>query len=191
MSYSSPGAGFRTWHVVVFLGFVVLVIDIASMQMMGQKTNQFAFVSEPPRPLPKADQPQPAELPPGTKWVTLSANDAVRNLVGPGVRVSVLAARGIGDTRKVFRLLLDVEVVSVDTSLPPDRPDVRVNLALTDKESRAVELAQARGWTLTMKLRPSGKKPEHDIDEVIAFLEGTPLNEPEVAPPPRPVNENR
>src|SRR6266545_411860 len=45
MSYDPyPGMGLRTWHVVVFLGLVVLVADIVSLQMLGSKTNSFTFV---------------------------------------------------------------------------------------------------------------------------------------------------
>jgi hypothetical protein len=58
MGYSCyPESGLRTWHVAVFLGFVVLVADIASIQMLGPKTNQFTFSTAPPRPAAGADRP--------------------------------------------------------------------------------------------------------------------------------------
>jgi hypothetical protein len=57
VSYSHPGAWFRTWHVFVFLGVVVLVADIASIQMIGSNTNQFTYSTGPARPVASADRP--------------------------------------------------------------------------------------------------------------------------------------
>ena len=64
MGYSGyPESGLRWWHVVVFLGFVVLVADIASMQMLGPKANQFTFPTGPARPAASADRPSPPLAP--------------------------------------------------------------------------------------------------------------------------------
>src|SRR5262249_52351324 len=82
MSYSSPGAGFRTWHVVVFLVVVVVAVDIMSIQLMSPQNNSFSYVSAPatqPRSPVLVDVLVAAkDLPVGTKFTREELEKAVK-----------------------------------------------------------------------------------------------------------------
>ena len=197
MSYSSPGTGPKAWHVVVFLGFVVLVVDLATIRMVGNKTNHFAVAPAPaPPPAADAGQTLTVPLPPGMKAVALRTPPGL--CIGPREKWDFLAHIHTGGESKVFELLVDVLVVAVE--LVASKPDMvypeveRASFALTDKQERALELARARGCTLTIKRREKMRTPEenakYDLDAVIKLLEDLPEPLP-IAPPPRPVAENR
>jgi hypothetical protein len=210
MAYSPyPGSsGFRTWHVVVFLGVVVIVADIVSIQMLGTKTNQFQF-SRAPAPAP---QP-PVAAPPGTKSVTIPRNALqVPEGVVAGSRVNVLATLRLGETVKVFALLINVPVLAVDTQ-PAHAKDgasdtSTVSLALTEQQELALTRARQRQWGLKLVPRVPGESPKadksYDISAVLALFQecrfkplpvpDPPASEPQrpaIAPPPRPVREDR
>jgi Flp pilus assembly protein CpaB len=284
MSYSHPGANFRTWHVFVFLGVVIVAVEISSIRMMGRNTNQFTYSTVPARPATAPPVPAPApvpaetvevlvatrdlpvgtvfvtdqnlwvakkvakdnvppgvvthaaelidkrlsrpvrageallatdlsrgfHLPEGTDLVSLTVNPATEPFLVPGSRVDVMASIRLGNTFKVFDLLVNVLVINVNHGVTDTKngvyPDVNeVGFALTKKQAAALELARARGCNLTLKLRNSNRTAEddakYDIDELIKMLENEPtppslkltLDEllAEVAPPPRPVTEDR
>ena len=165
MSYSSPGTGPKAWHVAVFLGLVVLVADIASIQMLGNKTNQFAFAPAPAPPPPAADAgqtptvPLPPDsapkftipLPPGTKAVAIPC-DSWYGKFGPGCKLDVMARLRVGGELKVFDLFVEERVVAMDP-ITPGSDVVMAWFALTDKQAKALELAKARGCTITPKGR--------------------------------------
>ncbi len=75
---SSSKTGLWAW-VVVFLGGVMLVADIASLQMLGTKTNQFVLAPGQPAPQPPAAtpvEPRPVEpRPVETVEVLVAAKD--------------------------------------------------------------------------------------------------------------------
>lgn len=193
MAYSPyPESGLKTWHVVVFLGFVVLVVDIASTRTMSHKTYQEAF----PQAFVQAPTPKPptVELPPGTKLVAIPMDPSqVSESITPGSKPDIMANLQIGGELKVCNLLANVLVVGIDPGTTGS-PVEMVRVALTDKQVRALELAKARGCTLTLKLPGANRTPErdveHDLDANIRFLESLPEPLP-LAPPPRAVHENR
>ena len=193
MAYSPyPESKFRGWHVVVFLGVVVIVADIVSLQMLGTKNEQFQF-SRVPAPAP---QP-PAAAPPKTETVSLSAG--ISSLVGssivPGSRVDVRASIHTAEGRRVFTVAQNLLVLTATVDLPDvDKvlpTVVHVSLEVTEKQARALALVKERGCRVGLKPRyPESKATPVDLDEVIKFLEEVkPVPEPEVAPPPRPKGE--
>jgi hypothetical protein len=216
MAYDSyPGMGIRTWHVVVFFGFVVLVADIVSLQMVGNtNSSNFVTTSKPaPAPVPQV----PGMVSDGTKVVAIPWDNlyAGPKYFVPGCRPDVMASLRTGVELRVFDLLIEVLVVAVDPAASGSHVEM-VWVALTDKQAAALELARSRGWTLTLKLRGTSKPPDekakYDLDEMIKFLDGTlhvcpikileeepqpPVStpafdeRPAIAPVPRPVNRDR
>jgi Flp pilus assembly protein CpaB len=196
MTYYSPGTGPKTWHVVVFLGVVVLVVDIVSIQMLGTRTDQFQFVAVQPRPTADASRPAAVALPPGTDLIGTPFE--VGTHVEPGDQVNVVASFRNGDEPKGFELLLNVPVIFVKRDVSLDKcgpfPNVDlVGLALTKKQMDAWELARARGYTLTLVVRSRDAKDDsgYNIDDVIRSLEEPKEPLREVAPAPRPVKSER
>jgi len=129
-------------------------------------------------------------LPKDTDLVThaIDPRAVVNVFFVPGARVDVIAVRREGDRLKVFRLLEDVLIVSVETSAGAEEM-ARVGFALTEKQTLALELARIRKCEFSYKLRNA--KPDadgYDLDAVLTSLEN---GLPAVAPPPRPVGENR
>jgi len=129
-----------------------------------------------------ADLNKGIALPDGTDLVALSVgpSQAASGFVVPGCRVDVMASLRLGNTLKVFDLLVNTLVINVNHDMTNNKngvyPDInQVGFALTRKEAMLMELARARSCTLTLKLRNQTKPIEADkdynIDEVIKLLE--------------------
>jgi Flp pilus assembly protein CpaB len=140
----------------------------------------------------------------------VGVGQATAEFVGPGSRVNVLATVRSGNKLRTFPLLANMLVVAVDMGVSHDTKGVLPNLSmgmvsfcLTEKQALLLSLAKSRGYTLELVLRDPTKSEEadkdYDIDKVIKMLSDetggappVPGAEPvEVAPPPRPVGENR
>jgi pilus assembly protein CpaB len=129
-----------------------------------------------------ADLNKGIALPDGTDLVALSVgpSQAASGFVVPGCRVDVMASLKLGNTLKVFDLLVNTLVINVNHDMTNNKngvyPDInQVGFALTKKEAVLLELARARSCTLTLKLRNTTKPADADkgynIDEVIKLLE--------------------
>ncbi|MBN9122528.1 MAG: Flp pilus assembly protein CpaB [Planctomycetes bacterium] len=129
-----------------------------------------------------ADLNKGIALPDGHDLVALSigSSQAASGFVVPGCRVDVMASLRLGNTLKVFDLLVNTLVINVNHDMSNNKngvyPDInQVGFALTKKQAAALELARARGCNLTLKLRNQNRPPDEDtkynIDEVIKLLE--------------------
>ena len=121
-------------------------------------------------------------LPDGHDLVALSINasQAASGFVVPGSRVDVMASLRLGNTLKVFELLVNTLVLNVNHDMTNNKNGVyadlnQVGFALTRKQAVLLELARARGCTLTIKLRNEKRTAEEDakysIEETIKLLE--------------------
>ena len=120
-------------------------------------------------------------LPEGHDLMSMSigSSQAASGFISPGCRVDIMASLKLGNTLKVFKLLVNTLIVNVNsdtTSTKAGYPDVsQVGLALTEKERILLELARARGCNLTITLRNEKRNPDADknynIDETIKLLE--------------------
>lgn len=197
-----PGSGIRTWHVAVFLGVVVIAVDIASIRMLGTNANQFVRVPAP--------APQPLAAPPKTETVSLSAPvlGPEASFIVPGCKVDVQVSIHTAEGRRTFtvakNLVLITGQVTVTCQIPP--AIAHVSFEAAEKQARVIALAKERGFWVSLKLRREDSKDTPvDLDEVIKFFETAkpvkaPVRElapaphaapPEVAPAPRPVREDR
>ena len=129
-----------------------------------------------------ADLNKGMALPEGRDLMALSigSSQAASGFIVPGSRVDVMASLRLGNTLKVFKLLVNTLIVNVNQDTTNNKngvyPDVsQVGFALTEKESVLLELARARSCSLTLKLRntnkPSDSDKEYNIDVVIKLLE--------------------
>ena len=120
-------------------------------------------------------------LPDGHDLVSLSVgpSQAASGFIVPGTRVDVMASLRLGNTLKVFELLVNTLVVNVNHDMTNNKagvyPDInQVGFALTRKQAVLLELARARGCTLTIKLRNLNRTTQEDEgynpDEVISLL---------------------
>ena len=198
MFSSTSKTGTFTWA-LVFLGGVVLVADIASMQMMGGNAKQFQFVTAPAQPVPAVPVPK---LPEGQEMVSLPFNPFQGSeFIVPGSRVDLIGSVWVENKVVVFKLSVSVLIVAVDTDVEGGTQGAvpttnTVSLAVTKKQALALSLAQSRGCAVNLVL-PSVKKRDpadhFDIDEVVKYLEalppgGDPAVRFDIAPPPRPVD---
>ena len=129
-----------------------------------------------------ADLNKGMALPDGHDLMALSINSsqAASGFIVPGCRVDIMASLKLGNTLKVFKLLVNTLIVNVNQDTTNSKggvyPDVsQVGLALTEKERVVLELARARSCSLTITLRHTNKPADSDkaynIDEVIKLLE--------------------
>lgn len=148
-------------------------------------------------------------LPDGRDLVSLSigAGSAASGFVPPGSRIDIIASLRLGNTTKVFKLLVNTQIVNANQDLTNNQKtgayaDLnQVGLALNEKEALALELAKSRGCTLTIKLRNDKKSAEddkdYDIEKVLKLLEDkehpaevvAPTTNPEVKKPEPPKTE--
>lgn len=192
-----PESKLRGWHVVVFLGVVVIVADIVSLQMLGTKTDQFQYVKG-PAPAPP---PQPkVEAPPKTETLALDAYvaKAAAGFIGPGSKLHLMASLRTADGVQVFKVAVALPILTITVDDAGEfQATAHVSVAATEKQARAIALAKERGCRLSLKLSsmssPSGDRDDPSrLDEVIKFLEtAKPAPAPEIAPLPRPVREDR
>jgi pilus assembly protein CpaB len=121
-------------------------------------------------------------LPDGKDMVSLSmsAVDAAGGFVGPGSKVDVLARLNVGNSLRVFPLLIDMHVLAVNTHTSYESknggafPDVSmVSLAVTQEEALLLELAKQRGCHMALLLRHEGKPidPNYDMKKIRKLLE--------------------
>jgi Flp pilus assembly protein CpaB len=121
-------------------------------------------------------------LPEGHDLVALSVgpSQAASGFVVPGCRVDVMASLRLGNTLKVFDLLVNTLVINVNHDMTNNKngvyPDInQVGFALTKKEAVLLEMARARNCSLTLKLRntnkPASADGSYNIDEVFKLLE--------------------
>jgi Flp pilus assembly protein CpaB len=121
-------------------------------------------------------------LPDGKDMVSLSmsAVDAAGGFVGPGSKVDVLARLNVGNSLRVFPLLIDMHVLTVNTHTSYESknggafPDVSmVSLAVTQEEALLLELAKQRGCHMSLLLRHEGKSidPNYDMKKIRQLLE--------------------
>jgi pilus assembly protein CpaB len=122
-------------------------------------------------------------LPEGHDLVSLSIgpSQAASGFIVPGCRVDVMASLRLGNTLKVFELLVNTLVLNVNHDMTNNKngvyPDInQVGFALTRKQAVLLELARARGCTITLKLRNEKRTVDEDskynLDETIKLLEG-------------------
>ncbi len=114
-------------------------------------------------------------IPDGYDMVSMPVNvgNAVAGFVGPGSRVDVLATVRLGNKLHAFPLLTNMQVLAVDQTTTYDKNGVfpqlnAVSFAVKDKQALLIKLAEARGCSLSLKLRHTNKKAE--TDEEIARL---------------------
>jgi Flp pilus assembly protein CpaB len=121
-------------------------------------------------------------LPDGKDMVSLSmsAVDAAGGFVGPGSKVDVLARLNLGNSLRVFPLLVDMHVLAINTHTSYESknngafPDVSmVSLAVTQEEALLLSLAKQRGCHLELLLRHEGKPvdPTYDMKKIRKLLE--------------------
>lgn len=129
-----------------------------------------------------ADLNKGMALPDGCDLMALSigSSSAASGFIVPGSRVDIMASLKLGNTLKVFKLLVNTLIVNVNQDTTNNKngvyPDVsQVGLALTEKERVLLELARARSCNLVITLRNTNKPADSDkaynIDEVIKLLE--------------------
>lgn len=134
------------------------------------------------RPLHTGETFNPADLsvggvviPDGYDMVSMPVNvgNAVAGFVGPGSRVDVLATVRLTNKLHAFPLLTNMQVLAVDTVTTYDKNGVfpqlnSVSFAVKDKQALLIKMAEARGCSLSLKLRHANKKQESE--EEIARL---------------------
>lgn len=134
------------------------------------------------RPIHAGETFNPADLsvggvviPEGYDMVSMPVNvgNAVAGFVGPGSRVDVLATVRLTNKLHAFPLLTNMQVLAVDTVTTYDKNGVfpqlnSVSFAVKDKQALLIKMAEARGCSLSLKLRHTNKKPE--TEEEIARL---------------------
>jgi len=110
-------------------------------------------------------------LPDGYDLMSLQINvaQAAAGFIGPGSRVDVMASLRLGNTLKVFKLLVNMLVINVDQQVTYDKtgtfPSMNmIGFAVTDTHCMLLELAKARGCSLSLKLRHPNKSPDGDKD---------------------------
>jgi len=113
--------------------------------------------------------------------LSIGASQAASGFVVPGSRVDVMASLRLGNTLKVFDLLVNTLVVNVNHDMAnANKGGVyadlnQVGFALTKRQSAALELARARGCSLTLRLRNQNRTVEddakYDLEMVIKLLE--------------------
>lgn len=117
---------------------------------------------------------------------------AVAGFVGPGSRVDVLVTVRLGTGTKAFPLLMNMLILAVDQQVAYDKtgtfPQLNsVSFAVTRKQALLMDLARARGCTVSLLLRnpeDKGKEDEgYDIDKVTALLSDDGNKNDVVAPP--------
>lgn len=126
------------------------------------------------RPLHAGETFNPADLsvggvviPEGYDMVSMPVNvgNAVAGFVGPGSRVDVLATVRLSNKLHAFPLLTNMQVLAVDTVTTYDKNGVfpqlnTVSFAVKDKQALLIKMAEARGCSLSLKLRHTNKKAE-------------------------------
>jgi Flp pilus assembly protein CpaB len=108
----------------------------------------------------------------------LSAPQAVAGFVGPGSRVDVLVCVRLGSTIRAMPLLVNMLVLAVDQNTAYSQSGTfptlnSVSFAVERKQALVIELAKARGCTVSLLLRNPESKIQDDkykIDEVIKLL---------------------
>ncbi len=122
-------------------------------------------------------------IPPGHQMIAQSFGvpQAVAGFVTPGSRVDILGTVHLGNKYKAFPVLVNMLILAVDTNtqLPKEQgtfPSLStVSFAVDQKQALVLELAKARGCTMTLLLRnPAEPVTEADtkfnIDDVIKRL---------------------
>lgn len=140
------------------------------------------------RPIRAAETFNPADLskggvvtiPAGMHMHTLQlgAPQAVAGFVGPGSKVDVLVTVRLGSKLTAMPLLVDMLVLAVDQNTAYSQngtfPQLTtVSFAVSRKQAMVLELAKARGCTVSLLLRhPEDKTEEksYKIDDVIKLL---------------------
>jgi Flp pilus assembly protein CpaB len=121
-------------------------------------------------------------LPAGYDLMSLpiGVTQGASGFVGPGSRVDVIASLRLGNTLKVFKLLVNQLVISVNHETTYEKNAAFANMsmvgfAVTDKDATLLQLAQARGCTLALKLRNQDKPADSDkdyrADDVLKLLQ--------------------
>jgi pilus assembly protein CpaB len=119
-------------------------------------------------------------LPDGKDMASFSvtAVDSAGGFVGPGSKVDVLARIDLVGTIEVFPLLIDMQVLAVNTATSYEQKatfaDVSmVSLAVTQEEALLLELAKQRNCHLSLLLRHEGKPldPSYDMKKIKKMLE--------------------
>lgn len=131
------------------------------------------------RPIHAGETFNPADLsvggvviPEGYDMVTMPASviSAAGGFVGPGSRVDVIASARFGSKVHVFPLLVNMQVLAVDNNTTYEKNGVftqlsGVSFAVTNDDTMLLNLAQARGATLSLRLRNANKKAETREEE--------------------------
>lgn len=131
------------------------------------------------RPIHAGETFNPADLsvggvviPEGYDMVTMPASviSAAGGFVGPGSRVDVIASARLGSKVHVFPLLVNMQVLAVDNNTTYEKNGVftqlsGVSFAVTNDDTMLLNLAQARGATLSLRLRNANKKAETRDEE--------------------------
>jgi Flp pilus assembly protein CpaB len=119
-------------------------------------------------------------IPDGYDMVAMPVNvgQAVAGFVGPGSRVDVLATVRLTNKLHAFPLLTNMQVLAVDTVTTYDKNGVfpqlnSVSFAVKDKQALLIKMAEARGCSLSLKLRHTNKpaETEEEINRLIKEAE--------------------
>ena len=124
-------------------------------------------------------------IPTGMQMFTLpiGSAQAVAGFVNPGCRVDVLGTVRLGNTLKALPILVNMLVLAVDTATTAQKegngafPTLNsVSFAVDRKQALLLELAKARGCSVSLLLRnQEEEKNENDkkynIDEVVKLLQ--------------------
>jgi Flp pilus assembly protein CpaB len=119
-------------------------------------------------------------LPPGYDMVSLQVGvaQAVAGFVGPGSRVDILATFRAHNRTIAFPLLVDMLILAVDNNTAFSKEGTfptlnTVSLAVNRKQAMLLELAKARGCTMSLLLLNTDNKRDekYKIDDVLKMLQ--------------------
>lgn len=119
-------------------------------------------------------------LPDGMDMVSLPMNivHAAAGFVGPGSHVDILASLHLKNRLIAFPLLIDMQILAVDTKTQYDEKGAfkslsSVSLAVTQEQALLLALAKERGCKMELLLRHPSKPvdPTYDIKKVLKLMQ--------------------
>ena len=119
-------------------------------------------------------------LPEGKDMVSLAVNPshAAAGFAGPGSHVDILCALKIKDKLYTFPLLVDMQILTVDTHTSYEKNGVfpnmnMISLAVTQEQALVLQMAKQRGCQLEILLRHPNKPidPKYDMAKVKKILQ--------------------
>lgn len=119
-------------------------------------------------------------LPEGKDMVSMpiGLSSAAAGFVGPGAHVDVLATLSIKNRLNAFPILVDMQILAVDTKTSYETKGAfqnmsMVSLAVTQEQALLLALAKQRGCHLELLLRNPNKAidPKYDIKQITKILQ--------------------